>query len=70
QNRPLDDTQWALDHFQQKLLKLPSTMQTSMGRLLATQNANYLVQFMAKLSAELKGNSVQFDDHIIEQFWL
>lgn len=45
-------------------------MQTSMGRLLATQNANYLVQFMAKLSAELKGNSVQFDDHIIEQFWL
>ncbi|MEY0336729.1 phosphohydrolase [Providencia stuartii] len=70
QNRPLDDTQWALDHFQQKLLKLPNTMQTSMGRLLATQNANYLVQFMAKLSAELKGNSVQFDDHIIEQFWL
>ncbi|WP_272578008.1 MULTISPECIES: phosphohydrolase [unclassified Providencia] len=70
QNRALDDSRWALDHFQAKLLKLPETMQTPMGKLLATQNANYLVQFMAKLSAELSGNIAQFDDDIIARFSL
>ncbi|MCW2254772.1 uncharacterized protein M2263_000863 [Providencia alcalifaciens] len=70
ENRSLDDKQWALDHFQQKLLKLPETMQTTAGRLLAIQHANYLVQFMAKLSAELNGNNVIFDNNIIERFSL
>lgn len=45
-------------------------MQTPVGKLLATQNANYLVQFMAKLSAELSGNIAQFDDDIIARFSL
>ena len=69
-NRPLNDNLWALDHFQEKLLKLPETMQTKAGKILATHNANYLVQFMAKLSAELNGDPLQVDQHIIDRFVL
>lgn len=70
ENRSLNDKAWALDHFQEKLLKLPDTMQTEVGKSLATHNANYLVQFMAKLSAELNGDPLQFDQHIIDRFIL
>ncbi len=55
QHRPLDDKRYALDHFQTKLLKLPQTMQTARGKQLAQHNAQFLVEFMAKLSAELAG---------------
>ncbi len=56
QHRPLDDKRYALDHFQTKLLKLPQTMQTARGKQLArAQRAFFLVEFMAKLSAELAG---------------
>lgn len=54
--RPLNDKQFALDHFQTKLLKLPLTMQTERGKYLAQRNADFLVSYMAKLSAELKGD--------------
>lgn len=69
-NRPLNDKLWALDHFQEKLLKLPDSMQTGAGKALATYNANYLVQFMAKLSAELNGDPLQIDQCIIDRFVL
>lgn len=55
QHRPLDDKRYALDHFQTKLLKLPQTMQTARGKQLAQHNAQFLVEFMAKLGAELAG---------------
>lgn len=54
--RSLDDKQYALDHFQTKLLTLPLTMQTEQGRHLAQHNADFLLTYMAKLSAELKEN--------------
>ncbi len=54
-HRLLDDKRYALDHFQTKLLKLPQTMQTARGKQLAQHNAHFLVEFMAKLSAELAG---------------
>ena len=45
--RGLDDKQYALDHFQTKLLTLPSTMQTEQGRHLAQHNADFLLTYMA-----------------------
>ncbi len=66
--RALDDASYALDHFQQKLLKLPRTMQTEAGRELARHNADFLVHYMAKLCAELKGEYHHLDNEVIEQF--
>ena len=67
-NRPLDDAEWALDHFQKKLLKLPETMQTAEGRRLAEFNASFLVNYMAKLCAELKGDFYALDQAVLEEF--
>lgn len=66
--RPLDDRRFALDHFQNKLLGLPATMQTERGRELARHNARYLVAFMAKISAELKGDYLHPDEAILARF--
>lgn len=68
QDRPLDDGRYALDHFQKKLLKLPEQMQTATGRDLARHNANFLVTYMAKLSAELQGEYWRVDEQVIAQF--
>lgn len=67
-DRPLNDTEWALDHFQKKLLKLPETMQTAEGRRLAEHNANFLVTYMAKLCAELKGDFCTLDEEVLREF--
>lgn len=66
--RELDDTAYALDHFQKKLLKLPETMQTEVGRELARHNADFLVRYMAKLCAELNGDYQSLDNDVIGQF--
>ncbi|HCT5581082.1 TPA: phosphohydrolase [Enterobacter kobei] len=66
--RPLDDRAFALDHFQTKLLRLPDTMQTDVGRELAQHNADFLVHFMAKLSAELQGDCIWLDSQIQHRF--
>ncbi|MBU2710799.1 phosphohydrolase [Zooshikella harenae] len=66
--RELNDRQYALDHFQQKLLKLPETMQTTTGRKIAIHNANYLIDFMAKLSSEIKGEHHTKDPEVITRF--
>lgn len=66
--RGLDDKQYALDHFQTKLLTLPSTMQTEQGRHLAQHNADFLLTYMAKLSAELKGEYEMLDPDAIQPF--
>ena len=68
QYRPLDDKRYALDHFQTKLLKLPQTMQTVRGKQLAQHNAQFLVEFMAKLSAELAGENEGVDHKVIDAF--
>lgn len=67
-NRPLDDGKYSLDHFQNKLLKLPETMQTETGKILARHNADFLIQYMAKLCAELTGDYLQIDNTVIERF--
>lgn len=66
--RPLDDRAFALDHFQTKLLRLPDKMQTDVGRDLAQHNADFLVHFMAKLSAELQGDCIGLDSQIQHRF--
>ena len=66
--RSLDDRAFALDHFQTKLLRLPDTMQTEMGRELARHNADFLIQFMAKLSAELHGDCLGLDSQVLNRF--
>ena len=55
-NRPLDDRQYALDHFQMKLLKIAETMQTETGKKLAQKNTDYLREYMLKLCRELHGS--------------
>ncbi|MEO3739946.1 phosphohydrolase [Kosakonia sp. WA-90] len=66
--RELDDRAYALDHFRCKLLKLPATMQTEKGRELARSNADFLVHYMAKLSAELQGDFQHIDDDVLRRF--
>lgn len=66
--RELDDVKWTLDHFQKKLLRLPETMQTEAGRLLAEHNADFLVQYMGKLCAELQGNLTGIDESVLRDF--
>jgi uncharacterized protein len=67
-SRALNDQRYALDHFQNKLLRLPATMQTEQGKALAEHNARYLVQFMAKMSAELQGDYLEYDESILARF--
>ena len=66
--RPLDDAEWALDHFQKKLLKLPQTMQTVEGKRLAEINADFLVGYMAQLCAELQGDFCGTDRQVLAEF--
>lgn len=66
--RELDDRAFALDHFQTKLLRLPETMQTAAGQRLARHNADFLIQFMAKLSAELSGDCQGIDSAVLGRF--
>lgn len=67
-HRALDDRRYALDHFQSKLLRLPDSMQTPQGRLLANEGVAFLVQFMARLSAEIKGEYGGSDDAVVQRF--
>lgn len=67
-HRPLDDLRYTFDHFQTKLLTLADTMQTEMGRQMAAYNIDYLVTFMSKLCAELKGEYERLDDETLDRF--
>lgn len=52
-HRPLDDKAFALDHLQVKLLKLPETMQTRSGRLMAEERAEWMMSFRTRMLAEI-----------------
>jgi uncharacterized protein len=51
-NRSLDDKQYALDHIEVKLAKLPQTMQTEQGRNLANERLATLRAFREQFAAE------------------
>ena len=50
--RDLDDLVWALDHFRVKLLRLPDSMWTDLGRRIARDRADVLVKFMSQIEIE------------------
>ncbi len=54
--RAPDDRQYALDHFQLKLLQLPGLMRTATGRRIATAEAAYLQTFLDKINGEITGS--------------
>lgn len=53
QARELDDTNFALDHFEVKLFKLPAMMQTVSGRTLAEERVAFMRQFIDQIRGEL-----------------
>lgn len=55
QQRIPDDRQYALDHFQLKLLQLPGLMRTATGRRIASAEAAYLQSFLHKINGEITG---------------
>lgn len=52
-NRELDDKNFAIDHFYNKLLKLEDTMKTKKGRELAKKRSDFLRYFLSELKEEL-----------------
>ena len=52
-HRRLDDRAFALDHLQVKLFGLVATMQTSTGRALAEERAEWMASFRTRLLAEI-----------------
>jgi len=55
QSRPLDDRRFALDHFEVKLLKLPSSMNTRVGRGLAEGRVGFMRAFLRQIRDEVEG---------------
>jgi len=51
--RPLDDRAFSVDHFYAKLLGLPATMLTDVGRAEAVRRAAFLEMTLAQLASEL-----------------
>ncbi|RXY25785.1 hypothetical protein DD577_29055, partial [Klebsiella pneumoniae] len=60
--------EYALYHFQCKLLRLPETMQTDKGKAMAQPNARFLDELMAKLRAELQGEPLALDETVERRF--
>jgi uncharacterized protein len=52
--RKLDDRNYALDHIELKLLRLPETMQTATGKKLADERARQISIFRTSLLAEIE----------------
>ncbi len=53
EDRPLDDRRYTVDHFYEKLLRLPESLQTEAGRREATKRAAFLERFLVQLGEEL-----------------
>jgi uncharacterized protein len=56
ERRMPDDKQYALDHFQLKLLRLPAMMHTATGRRMAEGRAGYLREFLDRIRLEIGGS--------------
>lgn len=52
-NRKLNDKKYSLDHFYQKLLKLPSLMHTETGRRTAEERKKFMLKFLSELEKEI-----------------
>jgi uncharacterized protein len=54
-HRSLDDRRFAVDHFRQKLLRLPEQMNTEAAVTVARERAAILERYLDDLAAELEG---------------
>ncbi len=52
-DRDLDDTQWTLDHFQTKLLKLEDSMHTETAKKIAQERTRFMLLFIRQLQKEI-----------------
>lgn len=48
-NRPLNDAQWSLDHFEVKLFHIPGMMQTLPGKVMAESLCDFMREFREKM---------------------
>jgi len=53
ENRQPDDRAWTIDHFYQKLFRLPGSMQTTSGKVEAERRVEIMKQFVAELGREI-----------------
>lgn len=53
EHRPADDSQFTIDHFFEKLLRLPETMHTAAGREEAEHRASFLRTYLDRLGEEI-----------------
>lgn len=53
ENRLPDDKSWSIDHFYNKLFKLPATMNTDSGRSEAEKRVAYMKAYLDRLSQEI-----------------
>jgi uncharacterized protein len=53
--RAPDDRQYTVDHFYEKLFKLPDTMQTQAGKVEAARRARYMRDYLDQLDGEISG---------------
>jgi uncharacterized protein len=54
EHRPLDDKRFSIDHFFTKLLRLPATFRTEIGRREAERRAAFMRQLLDQLATELE----------------
>lgn len=52
--REPDDTEWNVDHFYEKLLKLPRTMNTLSAKIEALRRADFMKAFLDRLREEIE----------------
>jgi uncharacterized protein len=55
--RPLDDTQWTLDHMKKKLMILKNSMHTKTAKKLAEQRTEFMELFLNQLRKEMVHSS-------------
>jgi len=53
ETRPLDDSQYCVDHFYQKLLTLTDKMNTDSAREIAAKRSDYMRGFLEQLGSEI-----------------
>jgi len=56
--RPPDDSTYTIDHFYEKLLGLPNTMQTEAGRAEAERRAAFMRTYLDRLRGEISGDAL------------
>lgn len=63
-NRELDDTQYTLDHFMIKIIKLPDLMNTEFAKKIAIEYFQFIVDFMNRVDRQEKGALTIINDII------